>query len=333
MRPCCRLKNRSQHAGGFETIGTPEEQAPLVLAELQSYDEMALSALLGMSVPTHFINEGGRRNCGGVGQTEYVKSGVYVGLVGARFERPGLMEWQHLIVEPNQNTVERGYGPPPAGYVAGNSVRRDLLQAWARIYGEQYFPLYEHAKETSRARPGTFIELSGGRPGALLNVNLYKRRMRMVSPALFAIGRFVSLGAVGYDGCCWLARAVTCGAHSSTATCMLDVRYMRAALACRLACGAHLLNAPADPYCQPLLPRTPFTRRSSSRSSSTPTSAPKRRTSGRTSTPSALGSACGWCTTNRYAVETRHTRPGTPGPARAMRSARLREHTVRSSTT
>ena len=161
----------------FEFIGTPQEQAPLVLAELQSYDEMALSALLGMSVPTHFINEGGRRNCGGVGQTEYVKSGIYVGLVGARFERPGLMEWKHLIVEPHQNTIANGYGPTPAGYVAGSDINRDLLQAWARFYGLEFFPLYEDARDMSRASPTAFIDLGGGR---MLHVELYKLRMRLV---------------------------------------------------------------------------------------------------------------------------------------------------------
>ena len=117
-----------QHAGGFEYIGTPQEQSPLILAELQSYDEMALSALLGMSVPTHFINEGGRHNRGELSRQAYEKSGIYVGLVGARFERPGLMEWQHLIVEPEQNTVAKGYGPPPEGYVPGSDARRELLQ-------------------------------------------------------------------------------------------------------------------------------------------------------------------------------------------------------------
>ena len=131
IAPCarCRLKNGMQHAGGFEHIGTPQEQSPLVLADLQSYDEMALSALVGMSVPTHFINEGGRRNRGEFNQVAYEPKGVYAGLVGARFERPRLMEWKHLIVEPEQNTVENGYGPAPEGYVAGSDVHRELLQA------------------------------------------------------------------------------------------------------------------------------------------------------------------------------------------------------------
>ena len=52
------------------------------LSELQSYDEMALSALLGMSNATHFINEGGRRNQGVPNPGGCEAFGVYVGLVG-----------------------------------------------------------------------------------------------------------------------------------------------------------------------------------------------------------------------------------------------------------
>jgi len=33
-------------ASGFESVGTPEEKAPLVLADVLSYDDIKLSALL-----------------------------------------------------------------------------------------------------------------------------------------------------------------------------------------------------------------------------------------------------------------------------------------------
>ena len=93
--------------------------APGSLADLQSYDEMALSALVGVSVPTHFINEGARRNHGIRGSpASYESRGIMTGLVGARFEQRGEMEWKHMLITREQNTAANGYGPraasPPA---------------------------------------------------------------------------------------------------------------------------------------------------------------------------------------------------------------------------
>merc|ERR1711871_1139710 len=51
-----RLKSGESGAGGFDLIGTDQEFNPLLLKNLQSYDEMQLSALLSMSTPTFFIN-------------------------------------------------------------------------------------------------------------------------------------------------------------------------------------------------------------------------------------------------------------------------------------
>lgn len=103
------------------------EEAPHILADLLSYDEMCLSALIGMSVPTHFINDGSRYNRGNFsGNCE--KKGVFVGLVGARFERLEKMEWQHLIVSKQQNTVENGYGRTPIDPLTD---RRALMQVTA----------------------------------------------------------------------------------------------------------------------------------------------------------------------------------------------------------
>ena len=71
-------RDGSEGRGGFDAIGTPQERAPLVLRDLQSYDEMALSALLGMSVRTPFINRGGRKNMG-VEEKERQPYGIYTG--------------------------------------------------------------------------------------------------------------------------------------------------------------------------------------------------------------------------------------------------------------
>ena len=169
------LRDGHEGSGGFEQIGAEGERPPLLLATLQSYDEMALSALLGVSVPTHFINRGDRGNAGRPAASgSFEPRGVYVGLVGARFERPRRMEWQQLVVEPEQNTAALGYG---ADAEAGAPLTR-LCRLWAHLHGVEHLPLYE---EAARA-PDRFLPLGGGR---LLDAELYRQRLRLsVEPFL-----------------------------------------------------------------------------------------------------------------------------------------------------
>lgn len=160
---------------GFCTVGKDEESAPLTLANVMSYDEMQLAALMGMSVPTHFINSGGRGNQGSPQKAgSFIPQGVYVGLVGARFERKGLMEWQHCVISASQNTAENGYGD-----AGGNSERAHLLRAWAKLYapaldGAQSLPLAEEAKEEDLAQLQRSVE------PAFLHRRIFKERLRLV---------------------------------------------------------------------------------------------------------------------------------------------------------
>lgn len=161
------LKSGTQSEGGFEMIGTRNERRPLVLEDYLSYDEMALAALVSVAVPTHFINAGDRFNQGRHDEPgRYERRGVYVGCVGARFEVPGKMEWQHVLVTPKQNMVSNGYGEePPADGPSSNEgsdevggsvrMRCALQQAWARAYGCAAFPTYEEA----RRRPSEYYEI------------------------------------------------------------------------------------------------------------------------------------------------------------------------------
>ena len=113
LRPTSAASRGVTGMGGFEDIGTSRERPPLVLADYLSYDEMAISALVNVAVPTHFINRGGRFNEGKRDVTgEFERHGVYVACVGARFEVAGRMEWQTIMVTPMQNTAANGYGPP-----------------------------------------------------------------------------------------------------------------------------------------------------------------------------------------------------------------------------
>lgn len=74
-----------------------------------TFDEMQISALIGVSVPTYFINCGSRTNAAKLEgtfsstytnllQDGYPVEGVFVGLVGARFEQKEYMESQHMLI-------------------------------------------------------------------------------------------------------------------------------------------------------------------------------------------------------------------------------------------
>ena len=176
--------------GGFEAVGTDAEAPPLTLDATLSYDEIALAALLGVSVPTHFINNGDRFNNGVVAEPGvYQRRGVYMGLVGSRFERDGVMEYAHMLVTPHQNVAGNGYGRPgPA------RVSRPVLDLWAKFYGEgnaadgeHYFPTHKEVEDLLQSgdpeAASAYLHTGGFRmlgTATYLNTRVYKRRMRLV---------------------------------------------------------------------------------------------------------------------------------------------------------
>lgn len=77
-----------------------QRNSVLALDEYLSYDEIMLGSLLGVSGPSHFINDGNRYNQARRGAAgTFEPRGVIVGLVGARFERPDHMD-SALILPP-----------------------------------------------------------------------------------------------------------------------------------------------------------------------------------------------------------------------------------------
>lgn len=198
------LRGGERGRAGFELIGEASQRAPLLLEDLLSYDEMAIAALLGVSVPTLFINAGGRSNRGVPGEPgSFLDAGVYTGLVGARFERQGLMEWRHIIVDPEQNTAAKGYG---ADADPGTEETR-LLRAWARFYGREHLPSYDEAVADGSGR-----YLSGGRGRRLFDAENFRRRMAAVIGPFLAdadergreAGRGVYVHLVGLGLGVWL---------------------------------------------------------------------------------------------------------------------------------
>jgi uncharacterized protein DUF4804 len=162
---------KTEADGGFEAIGTIDEKFPLVLKDYLSYHEMQIAALLGVSVPTYFINNGWRAiNSGNDGKLgdpgTYEPSGIYVGLVGARFEKPGLMEWRHMIITKEQNTTENGYG------LHADMKNNPYLALWSKFYGLTFPTFDEAVKDTS----GRYIALGN----QYFDGAVYKERMRAV---------------------------------------------------------------------------------------------------------------------------------------------------------
>lgn len=173
------LRDGKYGRGGFEQIGTEEEVAPLILKDYLSYDEMQIAALLGVSVPTHFINQGDRENKAVAGAPgTFEEKGVYVALVGARFaEKRSKMECQHIVVDPSQNTSANGYG------VQGDlkHPKTKLLQIWAKYYRHLNeagaplpFPTYEEWMDNLAGEENAVAY------NTYLNKAVYKERLRMV---------------------------------------------------------------------------------------------------------------------------------------------------------
>lgn len=158
---------KTKGSGGFELIGTNNEKAPLLLKDYLSYDEMQIAALLGVSVPTYFINNGIRDNSGLKGDSgTFQEHGIYVGLVGARFEKKDLMEWQHMIITPTQNTMQNGYGK--------NNTKNQKLAVWSKFYGLS-FPTFDEAKND---KSGRYISFENG--SMYFDSAVYKERLKLV---------------------------------------------------------------------------------------------------------------------------------------------------------
>lgn len=84
-------------AAAWDRVGADDEDdgedPDLHLADYLSYDEVLLGSLLGVSGPSHFVNDGRRDNAGRPGAPgSFEPRGVIVGLVGPRFERPARMD-------------------------------------------------------------------------------------------------------------------------------------------------------------------------------------------------------------------------------------------------
>jgi len=164
-------------SAGWQKVGTNQESGKLLLRDYNSYDEMQINALIGIRTPTHFINNGRRNNFAQKDiEGSYEKRGVLVGLVGCRFEKPGLMDYQHMVITREQNTVANGYGPN------GDAQKAQNMAHFAKQYRQPHFPSFEEAEREYNANPnGKYLQITDKNGETMyFNKEVYKERMRMV---------------------------------------------------------------------------------------------------------------------------------------------------------
>jgi hypothetical protein len=148
-------------------VGTANEEKPLVLSEYLSYDEIAIGALLGVSSPTYFINSGGRNNLAKISKAgTFTERGVYVGMVGARFEKSDQMESRFMICDVDHWTPRRGYG----FHHTPETQEEALLKMWARFYG---------SKNEVGVYGFPFITSDTGEDDPTMDMEIYKVRVEI----------------------------------------------------------------------------------------------------------------------------------------------------------
>jgi len=174
------LKSGHKPTGIFDRIGTKEEKHPLHLENLISYDEMLFSALVMVSTPTLFINNGNRYNCGNLGKNDsFEKEGVYIGCVGPRLEKPDFMEWKHMVITEKQNKSENGYGK----HANQDKLQTKVLNIWAELYDlpNKSFFTWDDVNDNYTPKQDRFFAFNyePQRP-AYFDKVVYKKRMQMV---------------------------------------------------------------------------------------------------------------------------------------------------------
>tara|TARA_R110002110_G_scaffold415609_1_gene651418 strand:+ start:219 stop:1724 length:1506 start_codon:yes stop_codon:yes gene_type:complete len=180
-----QLQDGQTGMGHFDSIGQPQEEAPFILKDYLSYDEMQIAALITVATPSFFVNKGHKTNKGIPGEPDsFEKQGLIVGTVGTRFERPNLNEYAHILITREQNTFENGYGKH------ANKQQKEKHRYFAQYYhqgefDDYYFPSYEEAEADTENK---YIALNND---VYINAAVYKRRIRaVIEPFLVSANEF-----------------------------------------------------------------------------------------------------------------------------------------------
>ncbi|XP_073835320.1 uncharacterized protein [Musca autumnalis] len=144
----------------YSSIGSNKEKEPLTLRNCLSYDEIKLSAFLSISSYTELINNGNRQNRAIIEEdlNKIEREAVVIGLIGARFQRPLVMDYQDIVISRQQNTVQRGYGEPKKfslwnklkSHIIPNRSLREKRKLWQKFYEEPSLLYSEVPKDNGR---------------------------------------------------------------------------------------------------------------------------------------------------------------------------------------
>ncbi|XP_050293097.1 uncharacterized protein LOC126733752 [Anthonomus grandis grandis] len=172
------LINGRDGAHNWEKIGKDDVSSPETLEDCLSYDEIKLSALLSVSSYTYFINDGNRYNEGKycANRSKIEDSGIIIGLIGARLEKPMVMEYQDVVVSKEQNTQENGYG---------NTFIPTLQSIFTNFYGEPCLT-YEQLKPNFNNKK-KYTKLS---ETVYFDNEIYERRMSLSIDTLLLEANF-----------------------------------------------------------------------------------------------------------------------------------------------
>jgi len=226
------LRDGYNDNGHWELVGTDHENDKVdaydkpekkpKLAHYLSYDELLISAMCGISSATHCINNGDRRNCGRIvdktfgkgAQFAFPRSAIYMGLVGARFEKPRYMEYSLMIVDDTQNTAGNGYGPKaPQKQADDNEGKNDskndeeehhkmqvemdmksvddlyatlddktkstvIWKAFLQFYNRPHLPTFEEIATLNEKERARYSEKNTWGPPQYLDLQMFKQRIR-----------------------------------------------------------------------------------------------------------------------------------------------------------
>ncbi|XP_061403046.1 uncharacterized protein LOC133338935 [Musca vetustissima] len=188
------MNGRVGYGLDYDLIGSDEEKEPLVLSNCLSYDEVKLSAFLSVSSYSELINDGNRKNMAIIEKdlSKIEREGVVIGLIGARFQRPYVMEYQDIIISIEQNTEERGYGPRKSFFdsltkLFANKEHSDVAittsrkyrKIWEKFYEEPSYHFRNVKKDNKR-----FGDIEGANSTAIFDNVVMKKRFTITFDTL-----------------------------------------------------------------------------------------------------------------------------------------------------
>lgn len=142
-------------------------------------DETKLVSLIGSFSQTHFLNEGNycTKNTE-QNQPNHILQGWVALQTGAYFNMQNLCEWQDIIITPEQNTEENGYGQK----ADQENVNTKMRKLWEQFYNDS-FELYQRVeiKRTIDKKQKRYVKLFLNEQKVwYFDQVLYKKRMKMV---------------------------------------------------------------------------------------------------------------------------------------------------------